>query len=528
MSTPDPKSAEAVRDRLEDSAGATGIEEAIEAVEGLSPAEERFERWRRTLGLFLGPAVFLLLWLLPFPALKPEAHRLAAVVSLVVVWWITEPVPIPATALIGAALTVVCGIAPAQEAFAPFASPTIFLFIGSFMIGRAVTEHQLDRRLAFSLLSLQAVRGNTGRIKIALGIFAVAVSAWMSNTATAAMMLPIAVGILATTGAGRGRQGKVYASGLLLTLAYACSIGGIITPVGSPPNLISLGLLERLAGIRINFLTWMLVMTPIALTLAVVLLLVTRSKAPEGASGSPAAAAFIRRKRPVGPWTAGQINCMIAFAVAVVLWVLPGLVALAGSPNSPLSRWLTAHFEESVVAVVAAGLLFLLPTDWSNRKFTLGWSQAKEIDWGTILLFGGGLSLGRLMFETGLASAVGTGLVSLSGAQSLWAVTAVSLVIGILLTEITSNTASANMLVPVVISICQAGQISPVPPTLAACVGASMAFMLPISTPPNAIVYGSGLVPITTMIRKGVLLDVIAGVIVFAGLRILCPLLGLA
>jgi sodium-dependent dicarboxylate transporter 2/3/5 len=132
------------------------------------------------------------------------------------------------------------------------------------------------------------------------------------------------------------------------------------------------------------------------------------------------------------------------------------------------------------------------------------------------------------MFETGLASAVGTGLVNLSGAQSLWAVTTVSLVIGILLTEITSNTAATNMLVPVVISICQVGQINPVPPSLGACVGASMAFMLPISTPPNAIVYGSGLVPITTMIRKGVLLDVIAGVIVFVGLRILCPLLGLA
>jgi sodium-dependent dicarboxylate transporter 2/3/5 len=219
---------------------------------------------------------------------------------------------------------------------------------------------------------------------------------------------------------------------------------------------------------------------------------------------------------------------MIAFSVAVVLWVLPGVVALVGSPTSPLSRWLTAHFEESVVAVVAAGLLFLLPTDWQNRKFTLGWAEAKEIDWGTILLFGGGLSLGRLMFETGLAATIGTALVDLSGAQSLWAVTAVSLIIGILLTEITSNTAATNMLVPVVISICQAGQINPVPPSLGACVGASMAFMLPISTPPNAIVYGSGLVPITTMIRKGVILDVIAAVIVFVGLRIMCPLLGLA
>jgi sodium-dependent dicarboxylate transporter 2/3/5 len=500
----------------------------IEAVEGLSAAEVRFERWRRTVGLFLGPAVFLLLWLLPLPALKPEAHRLASVVSLVVVWWITEPIPIPATALIGAALTVVCGVAPAQEAFAPFASPTLILFIGSFMIGRAVSEHQLDRRLAFSLLSLRAVRGRTGRIRLALGLFTVAVSAWMSNTATTAMMLPIAIGILDATRAGRGREGKPYVSGMLLTLAYGASIGGIMTPVGSPPNLITLGLLERLAGVRIDFLTWMMLMTPIALAVSAALFLITRGRAPDRAAGAPAADAFLDRAQPAGRWTAGQINCAIAFGVAVTLWVLPGVVALVTAPGSPVSQWLVAHFEESVVAVVAAGLLFLLPTDWANRKFTLGWAEAREIDWGTILLFGGGLSLGRLMFETGLAATIGTALVDVSGAQSLWAVTAVSLVIAIILTEITSNTAATNMLVPVVISICQAGGISPVPPSLAACVGASMAFMLPISTPPNAIVYGSGLVPITTMIRSGVALDVIAAVIVFLGLRILCPILGLA
>lgn len=528
MSTPDADSAEPLKDRLQDSSGAAEIDEAIEAVEGLSAAEQRFERWRRTVGLFLGPAAFLLLWLLPLPALPPGAHRLASVVSLVVVWWITEPIPIPATALIGAALTVVCGIATAQEAFAPFASPIIFLFIGSFMIGRAVTAHQLDRRLAFSLLSLQFVRSNTGRIATALGLFTMVVSAWMSNTATTVMVLPIAVGILRATRVGHGRQEKARASGLMLTLAYGAAVGGIITPVGSPPNLITLGLLDRLAGVRIDFATWMLLMTPIALALSAAVLLVTRSRTPQGAGGRPSAVAFIRREQPVGPWTAGQINCTVAFGVAVVLWVLPGVVALASAPDSPLSRWLAAHLEEGVVAIVAAGLLFLLPTDWANRRFTLGWSEAKEIDWGTILLFGGGLSLGRLMFETGLATAVGTSLVTLSGAQSLWTVTAVSLVIGVLLTEITSNTAATNMLVPVVISICQAGQFNPVPPTLAACIGASMAFMLPISTPPNAIVYGSGLVPITTMIRKGILLDLIAALIAFVGLRILCPLLGLA
>ena len=157
---------------------------------------------------------------------------------------------------------------------------------------------------------------------------------------------------------------------------------------------------------------------------------------------------------------------------------------------------------------------------------TLGWESASRIDWGTILLFGSGLALGSLMFTTGLASFIGTSLVAASGAESLWAVTAMAIVLGIVMTEVASNTAAANMVVPVVISICQAGDLNPVPPAVGACLAASMAFMLPISTPPNAIVYGSGLVPITAMIRNGIMMDVIAAIIIFLGLRVLCPLLG--
>jgi len=178
--------------------------------------------------------------------------------------------------------------------------------------------------------------------------------------------------------------------------------------------------------------------------------------------------------------------------------------------------------------VLAAVLLFLLPIDWKQRQFTLDWRQAASIDWGTILLFGGGLSLGRLMFETGLAATVGNSIVEISGATSLWGITALAIVLGVLLTEIASNTAAANMLVPVIISICQAAGVSPIPPSLGACLGASLAFMLPISTPPNAIVYGTGLVPIRAMLGFGVIMDLLGIVVIFAGLRVLCPLLGLA
>lgn len=489
----------------------------------LSEGEQRFEMARRTIGLFLGPIALVLVMLLPIEGLSVQAHRLAGIVMLVVVWWITEPIPIPITALIGTALTVIFGIATAADAFAPFASTTIFLFIGSFIIGRAVAEHGLDRRLATTLLAVPAIGVSLTRTRIAVGVLVIAISAWMSNTATTAMMMPIALGILnARTGASAS-QTRGFATGLLLVVAFSASIGGMMTPVGSPPNLITLGLLERTAGVRINFLTWIALAAPISLVMGATLFLAARWIFP-----LPALRARSVESAPAPRgWTPGQRNCAIAFFTAVVLWVTPGALALI-APDAAFVKLLTPRLDEAVVAVVAASLLFVLPIDWSERKFTLGWKQAAEIDWGTILLFGGGLSLGRLMFVTGLAERVGTSLVAISGAESLWGITAMAIFLGIVLTELASNTAAANMVVPVVISISQAAGLNPVAPAIGACLGASLAFMLPISTPPNAIVYGTGLVPIRTMIRFGVVMDMVGFFVILAGLRLLCPLLGLA
>jgi sodium-dependent dicarboxylate transporter 2/3/5 len=188
---------------------------------------------------------------------------------------------------------------------------------------------------------------------------------------------------------------------------------------------------------------------------------------------------------------------------------------------------MAARLDEGAVALVAASLLFILPVNWRERRFTITWGQASRIDWGTILLFGGGLSLGRLMFTTGLAERIGRALVAASGAESLWALTAVMTGVAILTTEIASNTAATNMLVPVAVAIAGAAGVSPIPPAMAVAFGASMAYMLPISTPPNAIVYGSGMVPVTAMIRFGLLLDIVAFAVIVAGLRLMCPVLGL-
>ena len=467
-------------------------------------------------------------WLMPLSGLSTEAHRLASIVALVVTWWIAEPIPIPATALIGTALTVVFGVANAEAAFAPFASPIIFLFIGSFMIGRAVSDHGLDRRLAASLLSLKVVQGSLARMSLAITGLTLVTSAWMSNTATTAMMLPVAMGVLTASGVARGTQARAAGAPLLLAIAYAASIGGVMTPVGTPPNLITLGLLERLAGADITFLTWMVVTVPIAIALGAALAIITMRHLVSMPMPRLAPTSYLRHADNGAPWTPGQRNCAIAFATAVVLWITPGALALIGSTQSPTYQLLSVRAEESVVAIIAAGLLFLLPTSWAERKFTLGWESAARIDWGTIILFGGGLSLGQLMFTTGLAAHIGNSLVQASGAESLWTITAMAIVIGVIMTEFASNTAATNMLVPVFISISQAAGVSPVPPALGVCLAASMAFMLPISTPPNAIVYGSGLVPITAMVRYGVMLDAIGVVVIFVGLRVMCPLVGLA
>ena len=487
----------------------------------VSAAEARFERGRRTVGLFAGPAAFLLLLAFPMAGLSLEANRLLAVMGLVVIWWITEAIPIAATALIGTSLTVLCGVAPAAEAFAPYASPTIFLFMGSFMIAQAIADHGLDKRLAIGLVKLPAVAGNLGRLRAAIGMLTLLISGWMSNTATTAMMMPIALGVLAGTRAGR--RGTTLAPTFILTVAYAASIGGMMTPVGSPPNLITLGQLEKLAGVHIGFLEWMFITAPISLVYGAVLCFVLpRFLSDETEPASAQIHVSTDRQRP---WTPGQVNCAIAFGVAVALWIVPGLLALGAAPGGRLAT-AASRLDEGVVAIVAASLLFVLPVNWKQRTFTLEWASASKIDWGTILLFGGGLSLGQLMFSTGLAAYIGEGLVRLSGAESLWAITAVSTLVALALSEVTSNTAAASMLLPVVLSIAAAAGVNPVPPAMGTCLGASLAFMFPISTPPNALAYGTGLVPITLMMRYGLLMDILGFGIIMAGLRVLCPILG--
>ncbi len=492
--------------------------------------EGGFELWRRTFSLFLGPLIFIIILLVPFPSLNQEAHRLSAVLAWVLIYWIGEPIPIPATSLMAPVLCVLLGVSTPARAFESFANPIIFLFIGSFILAGAITSHRLDRRIALSILSLKWVGNSPLRLYLAIGIIPLCISMWISDSATTAMIYPIVLGIIASiqelTGKG-GTDGarQRFETGLLLTIAYAALIGGIGTPVGTPPNLIGLGMIQKLLGIRISFFSWMLLAVPIMLTMIFIMFFYMYLIHRPSVRQFSGIALFLRKKKEeLGAWTLGQKYSLGAFLLAVSLWLAPGIVSAALGPDSPISLSLSSHIPEGVASLVAALSLFFLPVDWKKRRFALTWKTASGIDWGTILLFGAGLSLGGLMFSTGLAEVIGKGLIHLTGVHTLWGITALSTALAIIVTETTSNTATANMVIPMMIAIAQSAGVSGVPPALGACFGASMAFMLPVSTPSNAIVYGSGKIPITSMIRAGVILDLICFVIILAGLRVMYPL----
>lgn len=519
----------------------------------LTVAEEAFELWRKRVGALLAPAAFVAVCC-TCGDLTPQGRTLAGILAAVGVLWVSEALPLPVTALAGAVLCVLLGVADARQVLGSFADPVVFVFLGGFILARAMTVHGLDRRIAISLLAAPVVGGSPTRILAAIGLATAGISMWVSNSATTAMMLPIALGVLGAMHEARVASGVTagpidtrgwpYATAMMLMVAYGASIGGLGTPVGSPPNLIGIGLIEKATGVEISFFRWMALCLPMALLMGLALFgllwWMARDRGTRvallGDSASPSSARDARstlrtyvqqQQTALGPMSRGELNTLIAFGVAITLWTLPGLCEALVGPDQPWVAELKTRLPESIVALLAAVLLFVLPVDLPAGRFTLTWREAERIEWGVIVLFGGGMALGTLMFQTGVAEAMGRGMAESLGVHSLWGFTALSIAMAIVLSETASNTASANMIIPVVIAIAQSAEISPLPPALGACLGASFGFMLPVSTPPNAIVYGSGLVPLERMLRAGAALDVVGLAIIWLGLRLLCPLLGL-
>lgn len=502
----------------------------------LTPAEERFEKARQTTGLWLAPLVTLVFLFLPLDMAVQQ--QLGAVLLGVIVLWVTEPVPIPVGGLLGVVAIVVLGVVPADEALAPFGSSTIFTFIGAFILAQSMLASGLARRFAFRVLALPGVGRSTFRVIIAFGGITCVLSAFVSNTATVAMLLPTALGMLTVIARLLQERGVVaqdfdplrlrVGAALVLMLAYGASVGGLLTPIGSPPNLIGRDHIERVTGERISFAEWVATALPVCAlmfaALAVVLLLVNRPEVRrlEGVEE------YVRDQRAaLGRMSRAEINTLIAFGVTVTLWILPGIVALAAGTDSSAYATVSDRLDEGVVAVLGASLLFLLPVDFSRRQATLNWSDAARIDWGTILLFGTGVIFGTLLADTGLAETIGESASDWLGLSSVLAITAFAAVLAIVVSETTSNTASAAVVVPIILPVAAAAGVDPVQPALAATFAASFGFMLPVSTPQNAIAYGSGLVPITRMIRSGISFDILGAILIILVLPVMISMTGI-
>ena len=500
----------------------TGATIEIAGLESEQPGKTRAR-----IGLALAALLFTTVLALPMEALSPEAHRLAAIMSAVVILWVTEALPMPVTAMMGAVACVILRVAPAKEVFAPFADPLMFLFIGSFMIAKAIMLHGLDRRVAFAVLSLRWVGASPTRILIAFGAVTASISAWISNTAATAMMYAIGMAILAFMSQSAQSQGRTldprYATALMLMTAFAASVGGLATPIGTPPNVIGTGFIRQLTNEELPFFSWMIIGVPIVIVLMLFLFWhLGRTARRKGDEIHGGAEMLARESARRGGWTSGEISTVIAFGVTVALWVFPGIVALAYGDSSSQYRALQARIPEGVAALAGASLLFLLPGNQNGKAIT--WREAAKIDWGIVLLYGGGFAFGVLSFQTGLAETIGRGMIGFLPTSGGLGLLIASTVMAVILSETTSNTAAANMIVPVVISIARAAGVDPVEPALGATMGASLGFMLPVSTPCNAIVYGSGYVPLTRMMRYGVVLDIVGVIVIVIFIRLLLPL----
>lgn len=505
----------------------------------LSESEQRFDRVRRRIGLALAPALFTLIWWLPMPALGRPAHALAAIAAAVVALWITEAIPLAAAAVLGPAAAVLLDVADSKAAFAAFADPLIFLFLGGFLLASGLARQRFDRRAALWLISRPFVAGSPRRALVAVCAIAFVFSMWISNTATTAMLLPVALGLYGTiervapSDPETRRKLRRYGGGMCLLMAYCASLGGMATPIGTGPNVIAIGMLESRADVSIDFLDWMTFGVPIALTSAsLVIVLGLRTFAPPIERVEGLTAEVERQLSDLGPMRRGEALAIAIFGLAILGWLAPSVLSLALGADHEVAAWGARALDEGVVAVVAAGLMFIVPTerpdadDPAQRARILDASAFGEIDWGTLLLLGGGLALGRLTFDTGLAEAIGRGVIELVGplAQHPIGLMAASGLLVIMLTEVTSNTATTSMMLPVLIGIAKTSGFDPSATAIVVTLAASHAFMLPVSTPPNAMAYGTRMIRIDDMVRLGLRLDlscyvvlVLAGVLLVLG-----------
>ncbi len=460
---------------------------------------------RRRFGFVLGTLLFVGVLVLPVPeGLDQSAWRTAAVGILMAVWWITEALPIAATALVPLVLFPLLGIADIDGAARPYANPLIFLFLGGFILAQAMQTWGFHRRIALGIVQWVGTRPTS--IVIGFILASAFLSMWISNTATALMMLPIGVSIIDFARDRLDAQEEEAATHfglvLLLSIAYACNIGGMGTLIGTPPNALLAGYFSETYGVEVGFAQWMLVGLPLVGGGLPLLYVVLTWVYPIELEQLPGEAQIIDEERAkIGTISVAERRVALVFGLTAALWM-----------TRPLLSRVIPGLSDAGIAIGAGLALFLLPAGTENRAL-LDWDDAEALPWGVLLLFGGGLSLASAISDTGLAEWIGKGVSGLSGWPILLVlVCTVGLVV--LLTEITSNTATTAAFLPILGAVAVGFGENPFLFAVPAALGASCAFMLPVATPPNAIVYGSGLLSIPQMSRVGIWLNLLFVVLV--------------
>ena len=477
---------------------------------------------RQRIGLFVGVALFCLVAFVPIPGLPEPARLMLAVAILMASWWVSEAIPLAATALLPLVLFPSLGLASAAKTAAPYANHLIFLFMGGFMLAQAMQRWNLHRRIALSIVG----RIGTNPKRLILGFMCATafVSMWVSNTATTVMMMPIGMAVTKQVADAISERnlgidvtpGRFhFGIDLMLGIAYAASIGGVGTLIGTPPNVLLAGILEDSYGIELSFLGWMAFGVPfVALFLPLAWLWLTRFAYPLELPELPGGRQLIGEQlEALGPMGDGERKTAVVFVLTAAAWMFRPI----------WTKWLPSGelITDSTIAIAGALLLFLLPTGSKDR--VLDWHWASRIPWEVLVLFGGGFALAQGFEISGLAQWLGNLLVSLRDAPLPVFVIAIVLLL-VILTEFASNTASAAMALPILGAAAVAAGLSPMTLCVPAAAAASCAFMMPAATPPNAIVFGTGYFTIPQMVRAGAVVNLMAVVLISLFTLVLLPL----
>ncbi len=484
--------------------------------DGCDDDEPREYSRRQKLGLWLGPLLFALMLIIPTPAgMEPAAQKMAAVALLMATWWMCESLPIPATSLLPLVLFPMMGIMSTGNAAAPYANHLIYLFMGGFIIALAMQRWNLHRRIAMNIVKV--VGFSPPRLILGFMIATAALSAFVSNTATTVMMMPIGLAIITHVideGKKEGldktidfSQGNFnFGLNLMLGIAYAASIGGVATLIGTPPNTVLASFLNRTYGYDISFAQWMSFGVPLVLVmLPLCWLWLIKVANPLKLKKVPGGRDMINDElRKMGSMNAGERWTGLVFFLTAMAWIFrKQLGFLFPEP---------AMVTDAAIAMCGALVLFLIPINLKKNIFVMDWHWASKMPWGVLVLFGGGLALARGFSDTKLAHWIGEQVGLLQNAPVLILVIAVAALI-IFLTELTSNTATAAMVMPILSAVAIGLGQDPLLLLIPAAIAASCAFMLPVATPPNAIIFGSGYVTIPQMAKSGFGLNILSIII---------------